>query len=330
MRNLVVGLAVLGWAQFAQATQYHWVWMDQQRLPSEQVLDMAQDDLGNKYYSSYSGLSLVDKSGNYRVFTKESTQGGLVSDSVTCLGVDRYRALWVGTTGGISVLANDQWTHYTNASTNGGLPDDDVTAMAIYRDQEWFATHNGFAMLHGTVWTTYTGDLISGRLPNHITTAIAVDSSGNKWIGTIGGLVKFDGVVWTTYTRASTSSGLPHDAVTYLLVDSSGALWIGTQAGVARLGTDRKWTDFQSDSRLGELSSELTYSLSQGTAGDVWACIRGGVAQYTGGDWKLYTKTTTPGLLTRYIYYVMPGLNGDTWFATEKGVITMVPAPDDE
>lgn len=323
VRSIALGALIYGVAVGAVG---RWVLMDQQRLAVEQVLVMAQDDLGNKYFGTSGGLTWVDKYDNYQIFTKENGNGSLSSDSITCLGVDQYRALWIGTDGrGLDVYDNGQWTHYTSDSTHGGLPSDGVLALALYHEEQWIGTRNGFAELHGNVWTTYTGADIAGRLPNPVVTAIAVDSSGNKWIGTIGGLVKFSGSSWTEYTTDNTQGGLPHNSITSLVVDSGGALWVGTQAGIARMGPDGKWTNFQGDSRLLDLSRELTYSLSLGASGDVWACIRGGVAHFSGTNLDLLTPDNTPGIMTKFVYYVMPGLVGEIWFATEKGVTAMFP-----
>ena len=323
--------AALSWMAVAAAPN-RWVLMDLQRLPVEQVLAMAHDDLGGKYFATYKGLTYVDKSDNYQIFTKEKTGGGLGSDSVVCLSVGRYRDLWVGTAGGgLSVFNNGQWKHYTRDSTRGGLPDDGVLALALYREEKWIGTRNGFAMLRGNVWTTYTGERISGRLPNRVVNAIAVDSSGDKWIGTIGGLVKFTGSTWTLNTVESTHGGLPHNSITYLAVDSAGSLWVGTQAGVARMSRDGKWTNFQTDARMQELAKELTYSLDVSAPGEVWACIRGGSVRFKGDKVDLFTKNTTTGLQTRYIYYAMPGREQEVWFATERGVTTMYPPqPEDD
>jgi ligand-binding sensor domain-containing protein len=305
--------------------------MDQQRLPSEEVLWMTQDDLGNKFYAGRKGLSVVRKNGDFRIRTRENTGGALGSDSITGLALDRYRALWIATDGGgLSVLDGEKWTHYTRENTAGGLPDDGVLALALRGEECWAATRNGFALLRGGVWTPYTGDRISGRLPNRVVTALAVDSAGDKWLGTIGGLVRFTGSSWTRFTRENTEGGLPHDGVTALAVDPKGALWVGTQAGWARRDRAGKWTNFRSAAGLGDLAGEVTYSLSIGSAGEVWVCAKGGAARFADGRWELFTKNTAPALMTRYVYYAMPGREGETWFATEKGVVAMTPVKEED
>ena len=329
MNGWVTLLALFGFS-LTPAAPYRWVLMDQQRLATEEVLIIARDDLGNKYFATRKGLTWVNRGDEFRIFNREKTGGGLGSDSITSLGLDRYRSLWVGTDGGgLSVYTNGQWRRYTRANTNGGLPDDGVLALALYKEETWVATRNGFALLRGTVWTPYSGEAISGRLPHPRVTAIAVDSNGDKWLGTIGGLVKFTGTSWTRFNRANTSE-LPHDGVTYLRVDAKGSLWAGTQAGLARRERNGKWSSFQSDPKLEELAGEVVYSITLGPVGEIWACIKGGAVRYADGNWTVFTKNNYSGLLTRYVYYALPGVDNEVWFATGKGAVAMYPPAEEE
>jgi ligand-binding sensor domain-containing protein len=141
--------------------------------------------------------------------------------------------------------------------------------------------------------------------------------------------VKFTGSTWTRFNRGNTPE-MPHDGITYLKVDAKGALWVGTQAGLARRERNGKWTSFRADSRLGELAGEVVYSLSTGPSGEIWACIKGGAARHSDGKWSVFTKNEYSGLLTRYVYFALPGPEGEVWFATGKGAVAMFPPPAEE
>jgi ligand-binding sensor domain-containing protein len=303
-----------------------WTLMDLGRLPSPEVVAITRDDLGNSFYATRGGLTTEDRVGNFRIYTKALTRGDLASDSLTCLGLDRYRDLWIGTDGaGLQVFSNGNWKRHTRESTRDGLPDDGVLALAVYREERWVGTRNGFAVLRGSAWTTYTGDRIAGRLPHPAVAAIAVDSSGDKWIGTLGGLVRLSGAVWTRYTPESTDGGLPHHGITALHVAADNALWVGTQSGVARRNRDGSWLRIGAGSGLGALANERVTSISSGPDGDVWVSLRGGAARYHNGAWDLYTRETVPGLLTLFVNYVYAGANGEARIATQKGVIARIP-----
>jgi ligand-binding sensor domain-containing protein len=301
--------------------------MDLGRLPSPEVVAITRDDRGNVYYATRGGLTIEDKSGSFRIYTKATTRGGPVSDSLTCLGLDRYRDLWVGSDGGgLGVFSNGMWRVHTKAGTRGGLPDDGVLALVVHREEIWVGTRNGFAVMRGSSWTTFTGDRIAGLLPHPAVTAIAVDSSGDKWIGTLGGLVRLSGSVWTRFTPESTDGGLPHHGITALYTDADNGVWVGTQAGVARRSKDGSWLRLGAGSGLGSLANERVTSVTGGPDGGIWVSLRGGAARFQGGHWDLYTRDNVPGLLTLYVNYVQAGPRGETRIATQKGVIARIPA----
>jgi ligand-binding sensor domain-containing protein len=305
---------------------FRWVLTDLNRLPSEDVVFMAQDEVENRYYATRKGLSIEDKSDNYRIYTRSSTRGGLTSDSLTCLGIDRYRDVWIGTDGGgLNVFSGGNFRSYTREGTRGGLPDDGVLSLALHRDARWIGTRNGFAVLRGGAWTTYTGSQISGRLPHPAVSAIAVDSSGDVWIGTLGGLVRLSGSVWTRFNTETTQEGLPHNGITALHVDAKNGLWVGTQAGLTRRSADGSWLSFASTRGPQGMASNRVVSITSGADGDVWVSYRGGAARYTGGLWETYTRDNVPGLLTLYVNYVMAGPGGIARIATQKGILSRLP-----
>jgi ligand-binding sensor domain-containing protein len=331
LRVLAGALAAMGapaWAQTSlEATgPYRWVLTDLNRLPSEEVVALAEDDLENRYYATRKGLTIEDKSDNYHIYTRFSTRGALASDSLTCLGIDRYRDVWIGTDGGgLNVFSGGGWRTYTRENTRGGLPDNGVLSLALYKEVRWIGTRNGFAALRGSAWTPYSGSLISGRLPHPTVTAIAVDSSGDLWLGTLGGLVRMSGSVWNRYNTESTQGGLPHNGITALFTDSRHALWVGTQMGLARREANGEWLTFKASSGLGALAGERVVSITAGVEGDVWVSFRGGAARFTAGRWELFTRDNVPGLLTLYINYVLAGPRGVARIATQKGVISRLP-----
>jgi ligand-binding sensor domain-containing protein len=343
---IALALPLLAASAFAQTTELsasgsaRWTLMDLGRLPSPEVVAVARDDRDNTYYATRGGLTAEDKTGGFKVFTRAGTKGELASDSLTCLGLDRYRDLWIGTDGGgLHVLSGGAsggtWKRHTVESTRGGLPDDGVLSLAMYREERWVGTRNGFAALRGASWITYTGERIAGRLPHPAVSAIAVDSSGDKWLGTLGGLVRLRGATWERFTPENTGGGLPHHGITALFVDAGNRLWVGTQAGLARRDPDGAWLRIGMASGLGQMAGERVTAVTGGPDGVVWASLRGGAARFTpstpsaiDGDWKLYTRENVPGLLTLYVNYVFASGAEDFVIATQKGVIARVPARD--
>lgn len=328
-RALILALLGLTGMSIHAEALFRWELLDNQRLPVPEVFCMVADDQGNKYVGTKGGLTWISRYDDFQKYTKASTSGGLPNDSINALAIGENRELWVATERGLAKQANSSWTSYNVENTHGGLPDNGITSIAVTRRELWVGTRNGFSQMRGGTWTTYSGDRISGRLPHRHVTAIAMDSVGNRWLGTIAGLVQYTGANWVTYTRESTEGGLPHSSITYLTVAPDGTLWIGTQSGLARYSKG-KFQSFTDAVAMGEVAGEQVYSLSVENAGVLWVASKGGAGRYDGKAWSLFSKNTTTGIRTRWIYSVLPCPDGETWFGTQKGVSRRIPAPNED
>src|SRR5690606_28995240 len=123
MHALFIAPLLLAGSVLAQSGVARWTLMDLGRLPSQEVTAIVRDDLENTYYATRGGLTVEDHAGGFRVFTRAGTRGELGSDSLTCLGLDRWRDLWAGTDGGgLHALSGGSWRRHTRESTRGGLP----------------------------------------------------------------------------------------------------------------------------------------------------------------------------------------------------------------
>jgi ligand-binding sensor domain-containing protein len=305
---------------------FRWELLDNQRLPAIEVFSMVTDEQGNKYLGTKGGLTWISRYDEFQKWTRASTSGGLPSDSINGLGIGENRELWVATERGLARLANNAWTVYTSENTRGGLPANAVTSVAVGRREVWVGTHQGFAQFRGGSWTTFSGEKIAGRLPHRGVTAIAMDSVGNRWIGTIAGLVKYSGASWTTHTRESTGGAMPHSSITYLTVAPNGTLWIGTQNGLCRYEHNR-FVSVNDAATMGELANEQVYSISTEPSGILWAASKGGAGRFDGKNWLIFSRNTTTGIRTRWIYSVLATVDGEIWFGTQKGVSRRIPVP---
>lgn len=142
------------------------------------------------FASGNAGLLLYDRSsGELSSITRSF--GGLSSNAVSALALDRSRRLWVGTFGGgVSRLVNDGSSGGRWALVNvfDGLPSDSVTVLKAYGDTVWIGTPAGIAFWKGTE--------ISGVLPDGVNPSpFASDRvSGivmmgdSLWVSTAGGV----------------------------------------------------------------------------------------------------------------------------------------------
>lgn len=107
------------------------------------------------------GLLLYDRDPNGGGTWSSITRsfGGLSSNQVSALALDRSRRLWVGTYGGgLSRLSNSG--RWSLVNVFDGLPSDSVTVVKAYGDTVWIGTPNGLALWNGTE--------ISGVLPTGV------------------------------------------------------------------------------------------------------------------------------------------------------------------
>ena len=227
-------------------------------------------------------------------WTNYSAADVLAADSILALDVAGSGELWVGTTGGVSVLGlGGDWLTLT------GPEDDlvvDVSPDPASTRRHWFATYGGGTLLDDggspldqtdDAWITFReGD----GLVNRSVWTVAVDAGGSVWFGTnhiddrgdetgYGVSVlhlndtpfeKSDDV-WTTFTAAS--SNLSHDVIRDIVVDGQGVVWIATQNGLNAYSDDT-WTVFYTSDGLA--SNGVTALLVVDDL--LWVATQGGVS----------------------------------------------------
>ena len=77
--------ALLPSAPLAADAGVRWVIQDLQHLPDPEVLVIALDHEGNKWFGTREGLTRLNLIGDWETFTVESTRGGLRSNAITAL-----------------------------------------------------------------------------------------------------------------------------------------------------------------------------------------------------------------------------------------------------
>jgi ligand-binding sensor domain-containing protein len=303
-------------------------------LPSDEIQALAPGPRGSLWIGTHGvgtrggGLARIDRAGNWRTYTKASTNGGLPEDSVWALALDLDNSLWVGTWGsGLARLDEDgRWQTYTMASTNGGLPDDGIRALASGADGSvWVGTKDGLARLDKDGhWQTYTNASTKGGLPDDMVRALALDPDGSLWVGTGGVTVGTSGGLarlnkdghWRTYTMASTKGCLPNDTVQALALGPDGSLWVGTEGGLARLDKGGDWRTYTKASTKGGLPNDRIEALALGPDGSLWAGTFGGGLSRRGKDgaWETFNKgNTNGGLLSDYVRALALVPDGSLW-----------------
>jgi len=144
------------------------------------------------------------------------TKDGLATDQVRALLPARGGGLWIGQTGGLSLLADGRMTTYTRAS---GMPSDLVTCLVEDEDGAlWIGTYGGgllrFANGKFRAFTTRDG------LHNDVVLTVLLDAVGGLWMSSGKGISRvakadLDALTRGTVTRVTSrvfgrAEGMPN------------------------------------------------------------------------------------------------------------------------
>jgi signal transduction histidine kinase/ligand-binding sensor domain-containing protein len=179
------------------------------------------------------GLTLF-RDGTFKTYTPKDGLPGLVS----ALAEDDAGNLWIGTYGGLVVLAHGQIHKAKNVGKD--LP----LVQAIYK------LHDG-SLLLGTPKGIYRYSetnqnpelwlKASVGIPIGDVRVIIESRNGDIWFGGFSGLTRIHNGVMAHFTEPE---GLPSNNVRSIYEDSEGVLWIGTYDGGLGRYFDGRWTRY--------------------------------------------------------------------------------------
>lgn len=230
-------------------------------LPGNQVRGTFCDSKGNMWFAVSSNGAAKFANGSWTYF--KTSNSGILSNGVTCIGEDGSGNILFGTTNGVSILSTaNSWSYWRHPTLT-------VNVTCIKTDKDgniWLgSTNQGFFIFDGTGITQVNYD------PFKTVNDIEEDYNGNIWIGTENGLLKYDG---SSFSLMTTTQGLPDNSVTALFSDSKNRLWIGTYFGKTVSWLDKQGIHQQPlfNDRIVEVND-----ICEDAAGNIW------FATYTSG-----------------------------------------------
>jgi ligand-binding sensor domain-containing protein/serine phosphatase RsbU (regulator of sigma subunit) len=238
---------------------------------------------------------------------------GLATDYAWSVLEDAAGALWVGTSGGVSVAREDRRFSRVTAPAVSGRPLSDPIVMALAPSRRgglWVGTEGrGLGLLEGDRYTNFE---VARGLPNDTIRAVHEDAGGDLWIGTYGsGLARFrDGA----FLRFGAAEGFPEAVVTSFAVGADDTLWIGTERGGLVARKDGHFTV------EGALANDMVESLLwEPSEARLWIGTYGaGLALYRNG--RLSRFTAREGLFDDVFYAIVDDGNGFLWTTSNRGI----------
>jgi len=235
-------------------------------VPNNHINDIAIDGAGNKWFVSWSRVSVLDTGAspfdpaddNWLVFDEASSTQCI--DEVLSIAVDGAGNKWFGGYDCVSVLdtgpyptdgITDTWHTFTNIYLEGEInvvfPDGD---NLVWFGPETVLDEEGMSVLdHGgdpfdglnDDWAGFTPG--QGLYPYNKVTSMAAGSGGLTWFGQRpgGGLRVLDPMGTPTdstddqWADFGMADGLPSDAVDAVAVDQAGIVWFGTYGHIGVL-----------------------------------------------------------------------------------------------
>jgi diguanylate cyclase (GGDEF)-like protein len=248
--------------------------------------------------------------------------------SVQSLFEDSKGKMWIGVSGGVFLIENDQAIM---------LPESEGHHIfSIQEDKSgniWAAGNKGILRLNNYQITAfYTSE---DGLPNSYMTTIHEDSQGRLWFGGLGGLSEFKDGKFINYTK---KEGLAGNYVRSIYEDQDGILWIGTyDEGLSRL-KNGEFVNYRAENGL---YNNGVFAIEEDKRGNFWISSNSGIYRVNRNqlnnfaDGKVTKISSTgygkeDGMLNSECNggrqpASLTDKDGNFWFPTQNGVVVINP-----
>lgn len=310
-------------------------------LVSNRVNVITQDVSGVLWIGTHNGISswnyLSDTFAYYR-----SQDGYLKSDLVTQVAETSRGELWVGTYGGGLSSIDPQTgevTHYLNSADPKSLSDDRVMAVNIDRDDRIWVGTRGEGLLrknaNGPGFEKFTQDANNPfSLSSNAITSIMQDKAGGLWVGTFGGGLNYSADArnpeFVHYMHnPDDPASISGNRVLAIYEDRAGFIWVGTEGdGLNRLDPNsRQFARFNLDpsDENGDRPRGTPWEILETPDRTLWIGTLGqGLFRWEeqdrGSEFAGFKQYSSAQGLASDIYAVVPGVSGELWLSSNRGL----------
>jgi len=294
-------------------------------LPGPEIRDLAYDaGRDGLWVATGDGVGMLDlDSEAWTIFHAGGPGGELPSDDVRALALSEDGRVWMGTAGGLAVLAPDgAWE--TWGLGKPGLPNYPVTDLSLDPSGRY-------------LWVTIDGDgasrydipadhwdrfntLGSGLPDDHVRVVLASHESV-AWLGTAAGLSGVERM-WETLLAGS-------QVLAGLVDPETGAVWVVTDDGGVSRSTDggASWQTYTTADGLGDDDVRAVW---RDSSGGIWVGTEGGGLSRSvdgGANWQ--TFTTADGLGANEVWAVWGDDVGTVCIGTLGGGVSRLASAAD-
>ncbi|HVA98057.1 MAG TPA: two-component regulator propeller domain-containing protein [Bacteroidia bacterium] len=331
-------------SQFANAQTTSFIHYGvEQGLPQSQVQSIVQDNDGNLWIGTLSGLTEY----NGRTFKTYTKKDGLAEDWVTTSYKDKNGNLWFGHWAGSVTRYNAQTKklddlnldQYTRFKTITSILEDDNGKI-------WIATEGAGIFIHDPATNSMISLSKKDGLSSDNVYALCKDNKNDIWIATDKGITiydqKFDIGSPASFTKLNVSKGLGSNNITALALVNKNEMWVGTaDAGVLvlKIPSDfsAKYPEKALDANIpainseNKLESDFIETIYEARNHNIWIGTTGGgvtkITPYASADrdeaitkaiYKTYS--TKQGLNYFNAKVVYQDIEGNIWIGTDLGL----------
>lgn len=260
------------------------------------------------------GVSIIGKDG-WSVLDESK---GLPHNRVNAIAVDKEGRIWVAHGSGLSVLDQDQWTHYLRFEMFKalGFSINDIDALACDAQGRTWAGHSqGLYVIENGEWKTYEGSVFGPKKYVGVKD-IAIDAEERVWVAHNYGVSVFDGNDWTLYDEET--SDLPSRFTEAIAIDHEGKVWVAHNYGVS-VFDGNNWTNYGSGSKSDVEVKALRQAkdIAIDNQNRIWVVTSArGVSVFDRSEWKTYTRTNS-GLIGGRGEVIACDAQGRVWVGTD-------------
>ncbi len=283
------------------------------KQPTNSWLDTANiaailQDKKKRLWFATSGEGLAVRTGES--IRRYRRGGGLASDNLASLYLDRDGALWIGTLEGIQRLVDEKFEAF---ASEDGLTNNYI--REIFEDAEgsvWVGTDRGIDRFRDS--SIITWDSRKGLTQEFARVALE-DRKGRIWVGTSDGLFA---ITPTTVRRYGREQGLLNGAILTLAEDGDGTLWVGTNGGgLHRMRGDR----FELVSAKLGLSTASVRAILPARDGSLWIGTNSGLVSWAWrGEASAIRLGIADGLPGEQINALFEDAQGRIWVGARGGL----------
>jgi diguanylate cyclase (GGDEF)-like protein len=276
----------------------------------------ALDADGRVLLPSPSGLFISTEHGWHKIDRASGLRGAVYS-----VFEDRQQSLWIGLAGrGLAQWRGyRQWETY---SADSGLSTDIVYEILPLPDGSVYAAtqaglYKGLRNPFGEDWSQVTE---LGSVTVH---SLQMDTDGDLWVGTEDRGAARIHLATHAVTWFGARQGLTERSVYTLHFDHQRRLWAATEDGlfVAQ-------PPYKQFTRIDALPHSRTWTVTENKAGIVWAGGTGGLFEFDGERWRIWTHAD--GLSNQEVLSLGVASDGVVWvgYSFGGGIDRVHPTPD--